>query len=572
VDDVVDAVKINRKAGLGLPLMAKLIGRKGENPDVLRSFSALTLWMHGELLEAVSRGLDAKESVWKVMNHWKDQMPYLIACYGKTKGDYYKVAKMEKAFLRFYVGPAKCPQMIAGQATQALEEDAESMLVMKLAGKRGHSAQGIRMSYGGTQELMECMLEEVKKEMFSYAHCGDDTLFIWTFGDYHCLASVDASAYDLTQRAELTEPVDEAIYQRLREYDELAAAVWLYQNRQRIIVLENGETIETAHGGMSGTQLQSKRNDVIMDIVCQRLKRRFDLDAISFLDREEFDHQCRKVADELSLELRVEDFVGGKRGESVSQILSRTSIKFIGYGIHYLDGEYVPVIDLARALRQLPYPGTLWEANNHAFEAQEAVRIAQIVANFGIPPLGWERPLDVARAKALAFLMSAREKVRDRQVLVEGNSAFGLNLPGTLGGMIKFLSTPFAELWRKTRILKSPSLNDVDSDEEEVVVEVPAIARPRVKMVVDIQTRVSSQPVLTAASKAKPIPPTVGTAMRAAARKQRRENRNARAKINTLTSGMSHADMRHLSSRERKAMERNIAREEDEFFDFEGLE
>jgi len=561
-EDRVDAVTTNRKAGLGLPLVGKLVDAKGDNLEVMKTFQAVVQYMQEGLGEALQRG--GAIGVRNQLAKWKREQPYLLACYGKTKGDYYSVAKLEKAQARFYVAPSKVTQMISAVATQALERDAENMISMSRKGvKWGHSAQGIRLSGGGTDELMRVMEDQLGTFSFAYAHCGDDTLLIWEVdGRIYC-ASVDATSFDLTQRAEVTLPVDTALKQALDRYDVLAAEVWFFQNRERVLVLEEGITVETAEGGMSGSQLQSKRNDVLMDVKCQRVEKEFRRDKSNFATRERFDAVVNKVGKSMGFVVRVDDFVMGEEGEGLAELLSRTLIKFLGYGIHYSQGQYLPFIDLARSIRQLPYPGAIFVENKLRFDATEAVRIAQIVANWGVAPQRWEGVLEAARASALAAVNKALKTMDSEAVLLQGDAEFGIRIPGTLGGVKRYLERSPMEVWGRQ---EEATELQIESEDEESNEDEEVLARPERRVKVSLVARASSIPVATAGSLGKPIPPTVGTAIRAAARRQQANARMERAAARTLTSGLSRMDLRTMPARERRALERDLAYYEDAQF------
>lgn len=532
-------VSVNPDADCGLPILGKLRGKQGVNAEARYILGALNRYMYDELDRAYQR--DSITGVDQQMKKWAREQPYLVAAVGKTKPDYYSLEKVMTASLRFYNVVPKQIGMIMSIASQPFEAAARSIF------EGSNSAQGITLSKGGTDRLMAGMRMQLEKHNFAYVHCGDDSFVIYQIGERLYVLSVDMTAFDLTQRGDVMRQVDNVIAEQLCRVDPVSGQMWLSYMREHTVVLNKTATYVAKDGGPSGVQLQSKRNDVIMDIVLNRLKMRFT--ALSeegkrreFGSREAVDVTTAEVCLTLGFKsCRTEDFVVGDNNETLEQLFSRVAFKFIGYFIHYRFGHFVPMADIARQYMQMQFPGVKW-IDKKELGGTEAARIGSIAFNFGVPTLACERAVEALVDHAKRGLEVAIAKYGDtldsRLGFVTSASVYGATTPASLRGLLTVLCQDRMLHWGGTVILRLPrSLYELDDDaespttkttpaelygvddqsEDDTEVFYLSVSDSR-KM--NIVVRQSAVPIYASTSAGTPHPRTQGTQVRESLRAQ----------------------------------------------------
>lgn len=512
-------VKTNATADCGLPILQKLRNKNGINTEAQELLGALNQYCLTALEQAYES--DPVDGIDLQMKKWAREQPYLVAAVGKTKPDYYNSKKISEAKLRFYNVVNKSIGMIMSMATQEFEAHARSVF------EGSFSAQGISLSKGGCDKLMAGMNKQLADCGFAYVHCGDDSYVIYDVHGRFVLLSLDMTAFDLTQRGDVMREIDNAIARELMKISPIGAQVWHSYMREHLVVVNKAHTYVVEDGGPSGVQLQSKRGDMIMDCVLFRLKTRYlscKDKRVSFGSREAVEKVVAEVCMTLGFkECRVEDFYIGNSGEELTEILSRNAFKFLGYFIHYLDGHYVPMADVARQMSQMQYPSIKWVLDRGELDAMEAARIGAIAFNFGVPTRGCAKAVNALTQLAVDLLTTQLAKYGDRMDarlgFVTQITVFGAATPASLGGLLRVLMQDRMLFWSNSSLLRLPkSLDDIDSD-DELESEMFYLTLGDAKRVL-LTVRQSSIPLYSKTSAGKAFPLTKGTQIRESLRAQ----------------------------------------------------
>lgn len=382
-----------------------------------------------------------------------ERRPWTVAVIGKTKADYISVKKFEATKLRFYNVLPRPMVMVMQTVTQKLEDIAENCFDFPNV----RSAQGISLDRGGANRLIGALVDGLDYDAdysYTYLHCGDDSLVAWFDSDRVChLFTVDCTAFDLTQRSDITEPVHEEMYDILSMIHVGPARLWYNYMRQRLVVLNAGKTYLMKNGGPSGTPLQSKVNDVLMDIYLNRLG-----EFLSGKQGSVLESAVARIGKSMGFEVRLEQHV---TGESIRACIRKEPILFIGYRI-WFDEEgqfYYPYVDIHRSLAQRPCPSTRWETKDHVVLQREAMRIASIVAASGKPPPELDRAHNAQRRHAIQLLqatLDAHGDVKDRSLawyvhgledLLKNDPTVADEVP-SMSGLLRFMLGGWdADMW-----------------------------------------------------------------------------------------------------------------------------
>lgn len=438
------AIKSNVRSCNGFPVLSNM-----SNPEAYVKVLRLTRTVLDEFSSRRIDCLTGKDSAsvsfhsikkWYELN-WNHRQ-HLIAVLGKTKSDYYKQAKVQECGMRFYNVFPRQLLLIMQTVTQPLESSLSNILDDPIL----HTAKGMSYAHGGADRFISALEQQLKGSSMAWAHAGDDTFAAMRLPSGHVvLFSVDCTAFDLTQRAELREPVLERIRDCLRRMDADAADLWFEMQSRRMVVLANNVVVEMKHGGPSGGPLQSVINDVIMEIYMSRLhvilKRNGCFSGDSAITVESRKAAVSKsiieAGDSLALTVRLEEYFddSGSSEEDVylgisGQVLRETygPIKaalfkrpflFLGYYLYfdYESKQVLPYIDIARSLAQRATPSEKWVTPPGMFEMMETGRLASIIVGSGIPP-HWLREAHEAQR---AFIIARLEHVISiyRNVIVD---------------------------------------------------------------------------------------------------------------------------------------------------------
>jgi hypothetical protein len=259
------AVHIVKAASLGLPYCAK-----GSNPEALEAcLGNVKYLIHSWKDNAAAKYRLAMEN-----------QPILVTFQGKTKTDVYPRAKIEDQKLRFYTVMPGHLKLLLSRVTQPFGK-AKRTLFDVIDGDHDvanfHSAQKIGMTQDGPQHIMQSLDVQLRTHGYAYLHCGDDAIFCYFHDDASLegdtrlvMFKVDASNYDLTQRFDLTSEVDNRIAQGLSMIDRNLAELWQAIFATRLVNIHMSGVVKMTGIGASGSLLQSEKNDMLMNVCCQR--------------------------------------------------------------------------------------------------------------------------------------------------------------------------------------------------------------------------------------------------------------------------------------------------------------
>jgi len=310
--------------------------------------------------------------------------PELVLVMAKCKMDYYTEEKLKNHMMRFYNELPRHFVLIMQMATQPYEDQCTGLF----DNHELHSAQKVSLVRGGADKLVEVMDEQMAKNGVAYVHVGDDSwVSIGLLSGQVIMFALDCSSFDLTQHGDVTLKVHEAFRDDLAEISPISAGVWMAFMRRRLIVVEQTVVVLMEHGGPSGIALQSKVNDVLMDIMIKRTLKPF-LEGVIPTTAHAMDLHIKHVGAEMGFVVKVEQ-LSYSNALTVREVLRTTHFQFIGNYFHTTPNNFVyPFTDLPRTMSQLVYPGSKWQANRQDLARTEAVRLASIAMGSGVAPYG----------------------------------------------------------------------------------------------------------------------------------------------------------------------------------------
>jgi len=402
-------VKVNPRASNGFPNLGKW------SDDADRDM-VLRLASECRALVLAAYDKDPVRGVSRWVHEMMETRPYLVAVQGKCKADYYSMEKVLDRKLRFYNVLPRHLTILMQQATQQLEAHSRNALDDAAL----HTAQGVGLVRGGADRLvaaLEAQLSHLspRGRGYAYLHVGDDSWVAVRWAGKIALFALDCSSFDLTQHSAVTQKVHGEVYEMLREMPGGApwGQLWHTFMRERLTVLAGAATVVMTHGGPSGAPLQSKVNDLLMDILLQRVVGALDL--VPDLDSGSIGRTVEVEGARLGFSVRLEQYYetedDGVIPRPIVGVLIERPFLFVGYYFHVLpiDGapRVVPFCDLARTMAQMRYPGIKWTARQGEFEMMEAARLAATVSNMGIPPVEAREAYEAMRDEALLLLGEA---------------------------------------------------------------------------------------------------------------------------------------------------------------------
>lgn len=364
-------ITINTKADSGFPVDVKIT-----EPGALEKIMGLAKGLRAECEREYKK--DPENGVWKYIRNLEDTAPYMVALKGKCKADCYKTEKIEAFQMRFYNALGRQVILNMQVSTQVMESVSRNIL----DGSEYHSAQGVSLVRGGANDLVMGMDTQLMNEGVSYVHVGDDSWVAMLVEDGIVLFSLDCSNFDLTQHSEATARIHSALRTELERIDPVSGQVWYAFARERLVVTHGWATYKWKHAGPSGMAIQSKVNDVLMDVVLQRVTR---LRSVA-KDRESLNQALQEIGRGMHLDIRLEDyeFVPGR--QTISDALRDVSFLFIGYRFYNENGDVMVFCDLPRSLSQMAFPGLKWVDDKRELAVTEAIRLGSTMMNMGLPP------------------------------------------------------------------------------------------------------------------------------------------------------------------------------------------
>jgi len=213
-----------------------------------------------------------------------DQQPELVTALAVAKEDYYTIEKFITNQCRLYTVMPLCLQLAMAPATQAYDQQCVNAVSLAREDKYGDgryrgftSAQGATLYRYGFYKLMlphVKYMEQFKK--CSYVTCGDDILFMVPLGRHNSVIfKIDCKHFDIGQCHEVLGPLVAVMREDMEKIDKPGARVWgSYYSERNILVGQIN--VSTRDMGPSGTTLQSKVNNPLATILCERVKTAVD--------------------------------------------------------------------------------------------------------------------------------------------------------------------------------------------------------------------------------------------------------------------------------------------------------
>jgi len=376
------------------------------------------------------------------------ERPWLVAVKGKAKADYYTPDKVALARMRFYNAFPRQTTMIMQQATQPFELNSRSIL------QEGHSGIGVTLVHGGAGDLVEALEKQLARSGEAYVHVGDDSWVVLRRGPRLIQFALDCSNFDLTQHSATTLEVDVALRKELEAIDPLAAGLWFGYARERLVVTTGSLVRRWRHAGPSGMPLQSKRNDVLMDVMINRTLRRLEG---TEADEETVAEVVAAVGRGLGFAVKLEQY-GSRSAESLQDALQQQSFLFIGYYFHVRGGEVRVHADVPRTLAQVPYPSVKWYQKDGERTVMETMRLGSIALGLGLPSPELDEAFGEFRLAALELLDRVIAEFGDRTDeslrWAVAESPFGPDTAPSLKGLQRALQKDAGLLW----LYKEPEL------------------------------------------------------------------------------------------------------------------
>lgn len=370
----------------------------------------------------------------------QDSTPWLVACKGKAKGDYYASAKIQAGALRFYNALPRQVMLNMQVATQPLEAVSRSVL------EGTHSGIGMSLVRGGAHELVAVLEQQLEARGAAYVHLGDDSWVVVRAGSELVWFALDCSNFDLTQHADATLEVHAALQRQLRCVDAAAADLWYEYARQRIVVVAGAVVRRFKHAGPSGMPLQSKVNDLLMDVLINRVLEV----APDWRVESAVDAAIAAVGQELGFSVRVEQYAC-MRADTLLEALEQTPFLFVGYYFHVRGGKAMVCADIPRTLAQMPYPGLKWMKTDREVEVMEAMRLGSILLSAGLPTRELEPAFEAWRQSAVGLLEAALQKYGEQQAeglrWAVGETPWGPEVIPSLRGLRSALRADPRDLW-----------------------------------------------------------------------------------------------------------------------------
>lgn len=390
-------LRINQKATSGFPALKNW---------AFNGVPELVLGIHKGMKVDLERAYKADKTygVWNLIREWEQTQPWLVACMGKCKADCYSPEKVEQLMMRFYNALPRQATLLMQTATQVYEEQSRNLLEQV----GGTSSQGLSLVRGGASDLIDALDIQIMMHGHAHTHVGDDTWVIVKVMKKIYMFSIDCSNFDITQHSEATAEIHAQMRDQLAKIDPIAAQVWYAYMRERLVVTVKNVAYQWKHGGPSGSPMQSKVNDVFMDVYCQRVLQ----DPLQVLDRDGLERYLIRLGKELHLDVRLEDYEVVE-ATSLREALEEVSFLFVGYRF-YAENKHVYVYtDIARAMAQFPYPSLKWTQKRNEFEVNEAARMGSIVMNMGRPPQELKKFHDTMVANVVAYIDKAISEFGD---------------------------------------------------------------------------------------------------------------------------------------------------------------
>jgi hypothetical protein len=346
-----------------------------------------------------------------------EQKPSLVTFQGKTKGDLYSREKIDKLMLRFYTVMPGHLKLLLARVTQPFGKAKRTLFDVIDEGRdveNFHSAQKIGMTQDGPQYILRSLECQMQAHGYAYLHCGDDAIFSYAYAHQGVtrvvMFKIDASNYDLTQRYDTTSEIDDRLALGMAEIDSNMAGLWKAIFAERLVNIHMSGVVRMSGIGASGLPLQSEKNDLLMDVYCQRVVEQLEITDTahgSLLDSEmpvycttpvRMDGIIGRVATGLGLKVRIENMVSSDILVSGENVVFETISESCPEGFPFLGYRIVPATKLMtqetgplvtavgqidRFAVTMQYPNKTWVKDREEFNCYDEQRIASTVLALG---------------------------------------------------------------------------------------------------------------------------------------------------------------------------------------------
>lgn len=462
-DNEAQRVTINRDSTAGFPTLGSL-----RDEEVFDINVALSKFVRGKMY-----GVKTYEAFAEECDRLTRAIPSLFVFEAKCKQDMYKSQALMTQDMRFYAVCSASLRLVMAGGTQALAAmkynilDAQDYLPLE---EYAVTAQGINMASDGAAKLVAVLDAHAYMRGYSYTHNGDDTIIVLYLRDGTVSFSLDCSKFDITQSHKITRPIDMEIARRVGKIDPIAG--FMYRRMvcgEKKLVMVGGSTFTTEDMGFSGTPLQSEKNDILMDVLCQRF---FSMlfpwgvynDLIVRTEYptvfNEYDPETHRMtasindytkevladiggvaAASLGLKLKLADFRASPC-TTFRESLMYESFQFNGYYLYVGESQQVHMhIDVPRSIAGILYPNT-WIFDGRQMRTLEAHRLASTIFGFGLPPPDMARGF-VAATMHCVYLLDkaiARGDAEEEAIAPELKASFA-DLPKSIVGIRRALLT-----------------------------------------------------------------------------------------------------------------------------------
>lgn len=425
-------ISINPKSDNGFPVLCQW-DTPGASDLILR------------LAVGIRQEIRAASHLNQGVKKWKEekevQRPSLVLVRGKAKADYYPQDKICEQRLRFYNAFPRQVVLNMQVVTQPFEALSRNILT------EGHSGIGITLTRFGGARLVMALEQQLIANGWAYVHVGDDSWVALLEADGKRIVwfALDCSNFDLTQHSTVSRHVHEEIHTQLRCIDKPAADLWLAFARSRLVAVSGAMVFKWEHAGPSGMPLQSKVNDMLMDVMINRVL------ALRQEGKDEvwWDGVIKQVGTDMGFVVKVEQFAS-IRAPDLRAALEQVPFLFIGYYFHVKGGVVNVYTDLPRTMGQMPYPSQKWIKEGRDVLVLEAMRLGSMFMSAGIPPYvlepaheAWQKSVVALLDEALRYGDVNDEKLR----WAVQNDVFGPAVASSLSGLRAAVLRDPKELW-----------------------------------------------------------------------------------------------------------------------------
>lgn len=447
--DGVDTVSVNPDSDNGFPFMSKWSNELTHLPIITKA-----LEIQASIQEAYEK--DSKKGVWRwlrAMEASPETLKY-VCLKGKCKADPYKKEKLLSKQLRFYNAFPRQIMLNLFRVTQVMDRHAKHMSSSDLRLKSGI---GLSLVRDGAQQLVDALEKSVQEDGVGYTHVGDDSWVVWEYEGKYYLFSVDCSSFDLTQEHAVTEQVHIAIRDELAKIHAPTAQLWYAYARERCVAVVNSQVYRWKHAGPSGFPLQSKVNDVLMDVYLRRVIG--ELTAVILrggkVERASVAGALEKVGKGMGLIARLEDYYEVE-ASSLVEALEKQPFLYLGYYFYSEEGRVYVVGDLNRQLAQVQYPNSFW-VDKKDLKKMEGVRLAGIFISLGRPPAALAPAFDSYRRVVASLLRRLLDDPTDALRWLPQNAFVGVSGEdvSSLRGLLGAVERSWDILWGVEGLLEA---------------------------------------------------------------------------------------------------------------------